>query len=136
MLSNVLKRSTELFRAECIEYHTRACELCSSNSMIAHKTVCTCVVKLGIRSAQKQLFYSTDVVTFLIFLFKPCFLREAATKVIFLGARPLRPSPPPPSSLVATFFGVIFRDFFRASKKIIFSYWPGHKKTTIFLRLP
>ena len=43
-------------------------------------------------------------------------LREAAKKN--LVARPQRPFPPPPSSLVATFF---VGYFFRASKKVIFS---------------
>ena len=44
---------------------------------------------------------------------------EAAKKGIFWW---------PASSLVAPFFGGIFWNFFRASKKVIFSYWPGHKK--------
>ena len=47
-------------------------------------------------------------------------LRVATKKVIFLVARPLKPYPPPPSSLVATFWG---RNFFRALKKVFFSWW-------------
>ena len=49
-------------------------------------------------------------------LFKP------QKKLFSLVALPLRPYPPPPSSLVAPFLGEFFWYFFIASKKMFFSF--------------
>ena len=48
--------------------------------------------------------------------------------VLFLGARYLGLTPPPPSSLVATFFWEFFWDFFKASKKFFFLSGQATKK--------